>query len=136
MLCQFLPYSKENQLYMYIYPNFFGFPSHLGHHRALSRISCAIQYVLSYLFYLSLYFYFSFMNQKKISQAIYILKNLTQLKKTVFKTQFCYLEKLIIAICFLISSVLLIIHGVCVGGRHEMPQRGYSILSMSKGMVR
>ena len=24
-------------------PLFFGFPSHLGHHRAVSRVSCAIQ---------------------------------------------------------------------------------------------
>ena len=52
MLCQFLLYSKMNQLYIYIYPLFFGFPSHLGHHSALSRVPCAIQYVLiSYLFY-------------------------------------------------------------------------------------
>ena len=27
---------------MYIYPLFFGFPSHLGPHRALSRVPCAI----------------------------------------------------------------------------------------------
>ena len=52
MLCQFLLYSKVNQLYVYVYPLFFGFPSHLGHHRALSRVPCAIQQVLiSYLFY-------------------------------------------------------------------------------------
>ena len=39
--------------YMYTYiPSFFGFPSHLGHHRALSSVPCAIQQVLiSYLFY-------------------------------------------------------------------------------------
>ena len=35
-------YSKVNQLYIYIYPLFFGFLSHLGHHRALSRVPCAI----------------------------------------------------------------------------------------------
>ena len=34
MLCEFLLYSKVNQLYIYMYPLFFGFPSHLGHHRA------------------------------------------------------------------------------------------------------
>ena len=52
MLCQFLLYSKVNQLYTYIYPLFFGFPSPLGHHRALSRVPCALQQVLiSYLFY-------------------------------------------------------------------------------------
>ena len=39
----FLLYSKVNQSYVYIYPLFFWFPSHLGHHRALSRIPCAIQ---------------------------------------------------------------------------------------------
>jgi len=37
MLCQFLLYIKVNHLYIYIYPLFFGFPSHLGHHGALSR---------------------------------------------------------------------------------------------------
>ena len=36
MLCSFLLYSKVNQLYIYIYPHFFGFPSHWSHHRALS----------------------------------------------------------------------------------------------------
>ena len=52
MFCQFLVYSKVDQLCVYIYPFFFGFPSHLGHHRALSRVPSAIQQVLiSYLFY-------------------------------------------------------------------------------------
>ena len=46
MLCQFLIYSRVNQLYVYIYPLFYGFPSHLGHHRALSRVPCAIQFSL------------------------------------------------------------------------------------------
>ena len=35
-----------NQPHVYIYPLFLGFPSHLGHHRALSTVSCAIQSVL------------------------------------------------------------------------------------------
>ena len=53
-MCQFLLYSRVNQLYVDIHPLFFGFPSHLGHHRALSRIPCVIQQVLiSYLFYTS-----------------------------------------------------------------------------------
>ena len=43
MLCQFLLYHKVNQLYIYMYPLFLGFPSHLAHHRALSRVPCAIQ---------------------------------------------------------------------------------------------
>ena len=52
MLCQFLLYSKVSQLYIYLYSLFCGFPSHLGSHRALSRVPCAIQQVLiSYLFY-------------------------------------------------------------------------------------
>ena len=38
MLCWFLLYSKMNQLYVYIYPSFFGFPSHFSHHRALNRV--------------------------------------------------------------------------------------------------
>ena len=52
MLCQFLLCSKVNQLYIYIYAVFFRFPSQLGHHTPLSRVSCAMQQVLiSYLFY-------------------------------------------------------------------------------------
>ena len=51
-ICQFLLYSEVNQLYGYMYPFFFRFPSHVGHHRALSRIPSAIQQALiSYLFY-------------------------------------------------------------------------------------
>ena len=36
MFGQFLLYSIVNQLYVYIYLLCFGFPFHLGHHRALS----------------------------------------------------------------------------------------------------
>ena len=36
----FLLYNKVDQLYICIYSLFWGFPSHLGHHRALSRVSC------------------------------------------------------------------------------------------------
>ena len=43
MVCMFLLYSKVNQLYVSIYLPFFGFPSHSGHHRALSRVPCAIK---------------------------------------------------------------------------------------------
>ena len=35
-------YSKANQLYVYTYPIFFGLFSHLGHDRALSRVTCAV----------------------------------------------------------------------------------------------
>ena len=43
MLCQLLLYDKVNQLSVYIYPLFFGFPSHSGHHRALRRVPWATQ---------------------------------------------------------------------------------------------
>ena len=36
MLSQFLLYSKVNQPYIYMCLLFLGFPSYLGHHRALS----------------------------------------------------------------------------------------------------
>ena len=36
MLYVFLLYRKMNQLYLFIYPLLFGFPSHLGQHSALS----------------------------------------------------------------------------------------------------
>ena len=34
-----------------VYPLSFVFPSHLGHHRAPSRVPCAIQVLISYLLY-------------------------------------------------------------------------------------
>ena len=34
---------QGSKLYIYIYPFFFGFPFHLGNHRALSIIPCAVQ---------------------------------------------------------------------------------------------
>ena len=44
--------NKVNQPYIYIYPLFLGFSSHLCHQRALSSVPCAIQSVLIiYLFY-------------------------------------------------------------------------------------
>ena len=52
---QFLLYSKVNQLYVFIYPLFFGFPSHLGHHRALSRVPCTTQSVLTPVLYTVVY---------------------------------------------------------------------------------
>lgn len=51
---QLLLYGKVNQLHVciYVYPLFLGFPSDLGHYRALSRGPCAVQSVLvSCLFY-------------------------------------------------------------------------------------
>jgi len=40
-----------NQLYVHVHLLFWGFPSHLGHHRASSRVPCAMQLFHSYLFY-------------------------------------------------------------------------------------
>ena len=41
-------FNSESATYI---PLFFGFPSHIDHHRALSSVPCAIQYVpISYLF--------------------------------------------------------------------------------------
>ena len=34
-------YSKVNHLYIYIYPLFLRFFSHIGHYRVLSRVPCA-----------------------------------------------------------------------------------------------
>ena len=39
-------YCKVNQPYVQIYPSFFGFPSHLGHMRALKRVPWAILYTV------------------------------------------------------------------------------------------
>lgn len=52
VLCYFLLCSRVNQLCVCIYPLFGEFSSHLGHHRALSRVPCAIeQALISCLFY-------------------------------------------------------------------------------------
>ena len=42
---------NDSATYIHIHPLFFGFPSHLGHHRALGTAPCAVQQVLiSFLF--------------------------------------------------------------------------------------
>ena len=52
-MCQLQVYSKVNQLYIYIFPFFSRFFSHLGYYRILSIFPCAIQQVLiSYLFHI------------------------------------------------------------------------------------
>ena len=52
MSCKFLLYSKVNRLYVCTYPLVFEFPSHFGHHRALSRVPGAVlQILISNLFY-------------------------------------------------------------------------------------
>ena len=43
MLCWFLLYSEENQLCIYTYPLFSRFFPHVGHHKVLSRVPCAMQ---------------------------------------------------------------------------------------------
>ena len=51
--------------YICIYPIFGGFPSYLGHQRALSRFPCAVQQVLiSYLFYTFYIYIYIFLNPK------------------------------------------------------------------------
>ena len=53
MLCWFLLHSRMNQLY--IYPLFFRFFSHIGHYTVLITVPCAIQKVLIYFIYSSVY---------------------------------------------------------------------------------
>ena len=64
MFCQFLLYSKVNQVYIHIYPLFLRVDiCNVGHYRAVSRVPCAIQQVLiSQLFY--------------IQQCVYVSPNL------------------------------------------------------------
>ena len=45
----FLLHNKVIQPYIYKYPLFLGFPSHLGHQRALSRVIQSV--LIIYLFY-------------------------------------------------------------------------------------
>ena len=41
-----------NEPYIYLYPFPFELPSHSGHHSALSRLLCAIQYVLISIYFI------------------------------------------------------------------------------------
>ena len=53
MLCQFLLYSKGNQLHVYIYVLILIFFSHIDHYRVLGRTLGTIQQIpISYLFYI------------------------------------------------------------------------------------
>ena len=102
MLCQFLLYNKESARHTHVQPLLFGFPSHLGHHRALSRISSAVQQVpSSYLFYTQhqwcfnvvfnnsltspyLYFFFSsFCNRTLFFYLMFLLSPEIGIAKTV-----------------------------------------------------
>ena len=46
--------QSESAIYMYTYPLFLEFPSHLGHHRALNRVPWAIQVLISFHFIYSI----------------------------------------------------------------------------------
>ena len=46
MSCYFLLYGRVSEPYVYIYLLFFGFPSHVGYHRAPSRVPCAVEEAL------------------------------------------------------------------------------------------
>ena len=57
VLCLFVRHSKVNQPHGHLYhPLFLGFPSCLGHHRALRTVSCALQSVLIHYWKLFLIF--------------------------------------------------------------------------------
>ena len=43
MLCYFGLYNEVDQLHVYVYRLFLGFPSRLGHHRTRNRVPCAVQ---------------------------------------------------------------------------------------------
>ena len=58
LLCQCLLNSKVNQPYLHIYPFYFGFPSHLGHHSAPSRVACANS--MFFFFFLTLQYHIGF----------------------------------------------------------------------------
>ena len=69
--------QSQSALFIHIYL-FWGFLSHLGHHRALSRVPCAKQQVLiSYLFY--------------IQQCIYVSPNLPIHPTAHFPLQYPYI---------------------------------------------
>ena len=87
MLCQFLLYSKVNQLYIYMYPLFFRFYSHIGHYRVLSRVPSAIQQILiSYLFY--------------IQQCVYVNPLEVFYYLFLFIYLFIYLFLAVLGLCF------------------------------------
>ena len=60
MLCYFLLYGKVNPLYVHVYPLFCRFPSHLGHHRVLSRVPvlCSRFSLVIYFMHSSIYMSF------------------------------------------------------------------------------
>ena len=93
--CQFLLYSKVNQLYIYLSLLFFRFFSHIGHYRVLRRVPYAIQQVLiSYLFY--------------IQQCAYVNPNLTIL----INTQNQYLTKISSFLRISSKSLLFILENI------------------------
>ena len=53
-------YSKVIQLYIYIYPLFLRFYSHIRHYRVLSRVPCAIHTVGPYYLFFGIYLFIYF----------------------------------------------------------------------------
>ena len=88
MLYKFLLYSKVNQLYIYMYHLFFRFPSHLSHHRTLTRVPCAAQQVLI------VYFIRSSVCMSAIAASQFVPHSLPHLVS--------------ISLCFLLSRNLLV----------------------------
>ena len=62
-------YQSESATHIHVFL-FFGFPSRLGHHRALSRVPCAILLVLiSHMFYTSVQFSSSVVSDSFLSRV-------------------------------------------------------------------
>ena len=89
MLCQFLLYSKVNQLYVYMYLLFFVLPSHLDHHRALSRVPCATQQALTSYYFIQSSVYMSTPVSQFIPPPLSLLS----------------IHMLILSVCFSISAL-------------------------------
>ena len=119
MLCQFLSYSKENQIYIYIYmylyihthtplyPLFFEFLSHLGHCRALSRVPCAHQ--LSVLRIVSVVVYVSIQTSEFITPHLFPhLVSVCSLRLCLY---FCFANQ-IVCTTFL-NSISVLIYDIC-----------------------
>ena len=117
MLCQFLSYSKENGLYIYVsihththtplYPLFFEFLSHLGHCRALSRVPCAHQ--LSVLRIVSVVVYVSIQTSEVIPPHLFpTLVSVCSLRLCLY---FCFANK-IVCTTFL-DSMSMLIYNTC-----------------------
>ena len=148
MLCQFQVYSKVTQLYIYIYPFFFRYFSHIGYYRILSRVPCAIQQVLvDYLFYIQQCVYVNILLSMVIdklyrSTGIFSEQFLMDLYKTVILDQHikalkCYSNEIKVCMCggvFVRCGVC-----VCVCVRYvwqEWAGRGWGALDAARAKSR